>query len=225
MREYPDRQFVYLMFREDGAWKVGYSNCPSRRLEELEKLMRMKLKLVRTWELPNAYYVEQRAHLLLAGCRIKDDPWASREMFRGTERFIARAIGKAIYDLNEPIRRLPWDKRPEMLAMVERFNEVAPRDWDDPDKPRRIGFIKGVPQGSADQQREWMYSMGVHPCEHFLDNQVHKGMDGLDDALSELSQDCEFYLWSPEVLRAPRSMDAVVARVNEAGAALIVKER
>lgn len=66
----PNDGFVYVMSRDDGHLKVGFSPDPGRRLFEVEGAR----SVVAQWQHPQAYRVERAAHRVLRAYR-RDGEW------------------------------------------------------------------------------------------------------------------------------------------------------
>lgn len=90
--------FVYLAKREDGVWKIGFSENPAKRVKELRTYFRKKFKLVRAWQHPMAYQIEKLSHKSL---RLKTHLATSGwETFKAPRKVVIAAIEEAMERVN-----------------------------------------------------------------------------------------------------------------------------
>lgn len=86
--------FVYLMRRQDGVYKIGFSANPKQRANDLRGQFKKTFKIIATWQRRDAYRVEKFAHRLLkTKLHLSSDGW---ETFKAPRKVILAAIEQAI---------------------------------------------------------------------------------------------------------------------------------
>lgn len=106
--------FVYLMRRQDGVWKIGFSSDPKARRRQLRQHFKQQIAIVYLWQRADAYRVEQLAQRLLR--LYLHLPTAGRESFKAPRDVVMAAIEEALRIADTPIpakstRILPLEMR------------------------------------------------------------------------------------------------------------------
>lgn len=109
IRQFP--RLIYLLEREDGAFKVGSSAYPARRMRTLEDDQGFDFQVVQEWEHPAAFEFEMEIHR-----RLRRHKQAELADFGGTETYIvARDVVLAV--INEVLKT--WVSTEACLAAYD----------------------------------------------------------------------------------------------------------
>jgi Meiotically Up-regulated Gene 113 (MUG113) protein len=92
--------FLYLMRREDGVYKIGFSANPKQRVLDLRHQFKKRFKIVQTWQRRDAYRVEKFVHnILKKRLHLESEGW---ETFKAPRKVVIAAIEEAIRRIECP---------------------------------------------------------------------------------------------------------------------------
>lgn len=101
--EMADIPFLYLMRREDGVYKIGFSANPKQRVLDLRHQFKKRFKIVQTWQRRDAYRVEKFAHnILKKRLHLESEGW---ETFKAPRKVLIAAIEEAIRRIECPTKQ------------------------------------------------------------------------------------------------------------------------
>lgn len=136
----PNDGFVYVMSRDNGHLKVGFSTDPERRLFEVEGAR----SVVAQWQHPQAYRVERAAHRVLRAYRM-DGEW-----FAAGHLTVYQAVIDAMTAVGEPMT-------------------VGGGSIPSPDGVYRIGYARDFGGTSDAEQMAWLLENGVPRQNIYVD--------------------------------------------------------
>jgi len=101
--EMADIPYLYLMHREDGVYKIGFSSNPKQRALDLRHQFKKRFKIVQTWQRRDAYRVEKFAHnILKKRLHLESEGW---ETFKAPRKVLIAAIEEAIRRIECPTKQ------------------------------------------------------------------------------------------------------------------------
>jgi DNA invertase Pin-like site-specific DNA recombinase len=101
--EIADIPYLYLMRREDGVYKIGFSANPKQRALDLRHQFKKRFKIIQTWQRRDAYRLEKFVHnLLKKRLHLESEGW---ETFKAPKKVIIAAIEEAIRRIECPTKQ------------------------------------------------------------------------------------------------------------------------
>jgi hypothetical protein len=95
------KDFVYLIKSDEGAYKIGYSKNPKKRLNQLQTGNSNKLMLVETYESPNSFKIEKTLHRKFGFCKTNGEWFDLNLMDENNFHDYCKIIDNSIIKLKE----------------------------------------------------------------------------------------------------------------------------
>jgi hypothetical protein len=192
----PSSGFVYVMSRDNGHVKVGFSTDPHRRLSEVDGAR----SILALWQHESAFRIEQMAHRLLGAEYRQDGEWFAADRFT-VYRAIVTAMERCEGNPTAGITGYP----------------LPPMEEVPPDGRYRVGYGRPLPSVPAGQQMSWMLAMGA--VEQRIYISAGKPDLELASAIKDARETDIFLAWCPEVFGA--NLEQVQGALADKGAELV----